>query len=698
MARAERDGAPSIWRENISLLFSHSMKLQREVSQRRDENVRLSRMLDVERDLKHSSVKAKRASFTAEATSGWAPAPRSPPTQEERSPAPSPAASPVLPAARAAPASLESSRMSAARRISFEQRAPTMSIDDSPDRLSNLPEPIPWEDSKRQQAWGTTRWTVPVSLAAATEVDDAADYDDGMEFYDDVERRLPKEAKPKAEGRWWWERLGLVSCVGFEGSCLDAAQSCYDPGRRRTAAIPTASPTAAKPSPARPRSASRDAARTCEAAGMGFPDIEASEIGNTGLLWLFVSYGYALFWASNQISEGSDLLLLVPSLAGIVGSCVLPVLGAVPDGAIMLFSGLGSVEEAQENLAVGIIQGPAFFLAGESAADVAAGERQWALAGLVVTLGGFVSYLVYQVRSTDAEASKQMKQESVIKSMMMKGEVSLATAGDADDSAAPGAYGTVGVADAAKAKIGDIVRPFFNRFDRDKNGKLDIQEVENVFRDLGEHPTPANISVLTSETEHTHALASAISSVNDDDDEEEEDEEEEIPDDIADLTPAQQQTVIKRRAFTTLAVGTAVVLIFSDPMVDVMSEIGARTGISPFYVSFVLAPSRRTRRSCSRRSTTRRRRRGTPSRSPSRPSRAPSMNNTFCLSIFMGLIYFKGIAWQYSAETIAIVFVQLAVGAVLTKKTLTMRDAAIVLSFYPASMLLVAGLEAMGLD
>ena len=94
----------------------------------------------------------------------------------------------------------------------------------------------------------------------------------------------------------------------------------------------------------------------------------------------------------------------------------------------------------------------------------------------------------------------------------------------------------------------------------------------------------------TSETEHTHALASAISSVNDDDDDEEEDEEEEIPDDIADLTPAQQQTVIKRRAFTTLAVGTAVVLIFSDPMVDVMSEIGARTGISPFYVSFVLAP------------------------------------------------------------------------------------------------------------
>ncbi len=71
-------------------------------------------------------------------------------------------------------------------------------------------------------------------------------------------------------------------------------------------------------------------------------------------MWLFLSYGYVLYFASNLISEGSDLLLLVPSIAGIVGSCVLPVLGAVPDGAIMLFSGLGDVEEAQENLAVGV--------------------------------------------------------------------------------------------------------------------------------------------------------------------------------------------------------------------------------------------------------------------------------------------------------------------------------------------------------
>lgn len=56
--------------------------------------------------------------------------------------------------------------------------------------------------------------------------------------------------------------------------------------------------------------------------------------------------------ASNMISDGSELLLLVPAVAGMVGSVVLPVLGAVPDGAIVLFSGMG--DDAQDQLSVGV--------------------------------------------------------------------------------------------------------------------------------------------------------------------------------------------------------------------------------------------------------------------------------------------------------------------------------------------------------
>lgn len=53
-----------------------------------------------------------------------------------------------------------------------------------------------------------------------------------------------------------------------------------------------------------------------------------------------------------MISDGSELLLLVPAVAGLVGSVVLPVLGAVPDGAIVLFSGMG--DNAQQQLSVGV--------------------------------------------------------------------------------------------------------------------------------------------------------------------------------------------------------------------------------------------------------------------------------------------------------------------------------------------------------
>ena len=52
------------------------------------------------------------------------------------------------------------------------------------------------------------------------------------------------------------------------------------------------------------------------------------------LLFLMAAYGYILFTGANLIGDGAELLLLVPSMAGVVGTLVLPILGAVPDGAL----------------------------------------------------------------------------------------------------------------------------------------------------------------------------------------------------------------------------------------------------------------------------------------------------------------------------------------------------------------------------
>merc|ERR1719183_1376214 len=72
------------------------------------------------------------------------------------------------------------------------------------------------------------------------------------------------------------------------------------------------------------------------------------------ILWATITYGYILFVSANMIGDGAELLLLVPKYKDLVGSVVLPVLGAVPDGMMVLFSGIGPVETAQENVAVGV--------------------------------------------------------------------------------------------------------------------------------------------------------------------------------------------------------------------------------------------------------------------------------------------------------------------------------------------------------
>ena len=54
--------------------------------------------------------------------------------------------------------------------------------------------------------------------------------------------------------------------------------------------------------------------------------------------FLLLAYGAILAYASINIANGSELLLLVPELRGIVGSVVLPILGAVPDGCLGMSS------------------------------------------------------------------------------------------------------------------------------------------------------------------------------------------------------------------------------------------------------------------------------------------------------------------------------------------------------------------------
>jgi hypothetical protein len=64
----------------------------------------------------------------------------------------------------------------------------------------------------------------------------------------------------------------------------------------------------------------------------------------------------------------------------------------------------------------------------------------------------------------------------------------------------------------------------------------------------------------------------------------------------------------------------------------------------------------------------------------------------------MGLIFFRGLAWQYTAETIAIIVVEVSIAFLVQKDIMTTGRAAIIGCMFPASLVLVAALEAMGFD
>ena len=69
------------------------------------------------------------------------------------------------------------------------------------------------------------------------------------------------------------------------------------------------------------------------------------------------------------------------------------------------------------------------------------------------------------------------------------------------------------------------------------------------------------------------------------------------------------------------------------------------------------------------------------------------MNNTFCLGIFLALIWLKDLTWKFSAETISILFIELIVGVISLNKVQTVAGAILILSLYVICIALVAVLE-----
>lgn len=212
------------------------------------------------------------------------------------------------------------------------------------------------------------------------------------------------------------------------------------------------------------------------------------------------------------------------------------------------------------------------------------------------------------------------------------------------------------------------------------DGKISKQEFKKAFKKW------------ISESQNLKDKEEGVVEANDDD----EDEEAEGEGEEVEMTYGQRLF----KACILLGLGTIVCTLVSDPMVDVISNVGKKVGISAFYISFIVTPlasnasevmsglyfaSRKTKTSISLTLAT--------------LHGAAIMNNTLALSIFMGLVYFRKLSWQFGAEVIALLIVVLVVGVNALRPKIFMWQAGIVLMMYPLSLVIVfllksvAGLE-----
>lgn len=569
--------------------------------------------------------------------------------------------------------------------------------------------------------------------------------------------------------------------------------------------------------------------------GMGglspFPDPEFLTLPQ--IFFMTLMYCCVLFEAANVLSAGSEHLLLVPSLAPIVGSVVLPILGAVPDGMIVLFSGMGPNAQEQVSVGVGALAGstvmlltfpwfisvfvgrvtlengkPAYkrppnekldpnnqysllgsgvgyddsirtagrlmmattlgyFVIQGAALQVdtfqkpappdqqrseARVEGQFALVGLVVCIIEFMYYLkvCWQDAQSEGGAINGQIADANIQALRdgqltLRGAMAMFRERNWKTLCSKGDLEQVLLNKESLDEVRRMCKmlaPFFAQYDLNGDNQIDFEEFRMVFKDLNESlsreaqqqmfkaaDTDASGYISFEEfvacfmsfaMDPSNDLAEqrtaagkkgnpqkyldnmdAEASVGGDEDEGGDDEEEDMPEDLAHLEPAEQQKRIKIRAFTKMGWGLMLVMLFSDPTVDLLSEIGKRLDVSPFYISFVLAPiasnagelvaayryaSKRTQK--------------TMTTSLSTLEGAAIMNNTFCLGIFLGLVYFKGLAWEFTAETACIIAVQFVVGlSVVFRNTHTLLHGILMLALYPLALLLVWVLEyRVGLD
>ncbi|MCO5584460.1 hypothetical protein L7F22_038388 [Adiantum nelumboides] len=495
-----------------------------------------------------------------------------------------------------------------------------------------------------------------------------------------------------------------------------------------------------------------DNTSVCEEAYGVFP-CSNSLLGN---LFLMLVYGYLLLMAARFISEGSELLLEVMN-PGLIGGLLLPILGALPDAALICASGVGgTVEEAQQEVlvGVGVLAGSTTLLLSVAwAGSLVAGrcdlsgpghtakeftlthgfdlfrtgittdeQTRWgalimiasgapyicaqlplldkhpeqslesALAGCVLALSGLVLYCGYQI----AAPWLQKKRIEEARLHLLRTSALQGISAYSENLMVPSA---LSFQEKAVAPSDPILQDIFASFDKNADGKIeqdelrglilglnidkgsfqDKEQVEKWFKEfdvdtdgmlseaeflLGirnwanrvaeqrkifkfqqiknsiSHVAPNFWGAKLEEAKQALDLLEA-----------ELEQGEEVSFDNEGENLVMNASKIYQKSAFYLVTGAALAAVFSDPLIDSIQGFSNASRIPSFFVAFIVVPLASNASelfSCI--VFAKKKRKRNISLTYSQIYGAVTMNNTLCLGIFLGIVYARGLTWDFSSE------------------------------------------------
>ncbi|KAJ0489706.1 putative EF-hand domain, calcium/proton exchanger, sodium/calcium exchanger membrane region [Helianthus annuus] len=149
------------------------------------------------------------------------------------------------------------------------------------------------------------------------------------------------------------------------------------------------------------------------------------------------------------------------------------------------------------------------------------------------------------------------------------------------------------------------------------------------------------------------------------------------------------QTTIKAVLF--LLLGTLVAAIFADPLVDAVDGFSTATSIPSFFISFIVLPLvTNSSESVSAIIFASRKKQRSASLTFSELYGAATMNNLLCLSVFLALVYARGLTWDFTSEVLVILIVCIVMGVFGSlRTTFPLWTSLIAFVLYPLSLVLV---------